>query len=82
MCGSLTRIKAEAERLEVVDKAAGVLAELLYSDQLLSQIKEYRTIMLHVSEKVVVVYLWVLVLRCLVCLLSLWWTIARHRRLC
>ena len=45
---ALSRIKVEAERLEVMDKAAGVLAELLYSEQLLSQIKEYRAIMLHV----------------------------------
>ena len=52
--GALTRIKAEAERLEVMDKAAGVLAEVLYSDQLLSQIKEYRTIMLHVSKRMAV----------------------------
>lgn len=80
VCGALTRIKAEAERLEVMDKAAGVLAELLYSDQLLSQIKEYRTIMLHVSEKMLLLCL--LVMRCLVYLLSLSWTTARHRRLC
>lgn len=42
-------MKTEAERLDVMDKAAGILAELLYTDQLLSQIKEYRTIMLPVS---------------------------------
>ena len=43
-------MKTEAERLDVMDKAAGILAELLYTDQLLSQIKEYRTIMLPVSR--------------------------------
>ena len=43
-------MKTEAERLDVMDKAAGILAELLYTDQLLTQIKEYRTIMLPVSE--------------------------------
>ena len=46
---SLAKVKTEAERLDVMDKAAGILAELLYTDQLLSQIKEYRTIMLPVS---------------------------------
>lgn len=49
MQASLVKVKTEAERLDVMDKAAGILAELLYSDQLLSQIKEYRTIMLPVS---------------------------------
>ena len=46
---SLAKVKTEAERLDVMDKAAGILAELLYTDQLLSQIKEYRTIILPVS---------------------------------
>ena len=31
-----------------MDKAAGILAELLYSDNLVAEIKEYRPIMLHV----------------------------------
>ncbi|KAL5463540.1 hypothetical protein EMCRGX_G032443 [Ephydatia muelleri] len=45
VAGSFNKIKAEAERLEVMDKAAGILAELLYNDKLLSQIKEYRPIL-------------------------------------
>lgn len=49
MQASLAKVKTEAERLDVMDKAAGILAELLYTDQLLSQIKEHRTIMLPVS---------------------------------
>ena len=49
MQASLAKVKTEAERLDVMDKAAGILTELLYTDQLLSQIKEYRTIMLPVS---------------------------------
>ena len=49
MQASLVKVKTEAERLDVMDKAAGILAELLYTDQLLSQIKDYRTIMLPVS---------------------------------
>ena len=49
MTGALPKIKAEAEKLDVMDKAAGILAELLYTDKLVSQIKEYRTIMLPVS---------------------------------
>lgn len=44
----VAKIKAEAEKLEVMDKAAGILAELLYTDQLLTEIKEYRPIMLRV----------------------------------
>ena len=49
VAGALTKIKAEAERLDVMDLAAGILAELLYTEKLLTQIKEYRPIMLHVS---------------------------------
>lgn len=49
VAGSFTKIKTEAERLEVMDKAAGILAELLYNDKLLSQIKEYRPILVPVS---------------------------------
>ena len=47
----MQKVRAEAERLEVMDKAAGILAELLYTEKLLTQIKEYRSIMLHVSEQ-------------------------------
>ena len=46
---NVAKIKAEAERLEVMDKAAGILAELLYTKDLLTDIKEYRTVMIHVS---------------------------------
>jgi len=46
---NIAKIKAESERLDVVDKAAGILAELLYTDQFPTEIKQYRTIMLHVS---------------------------------
>ena len=52
MAGSLRKVKAEAEKLEVMDKAAGILAELLYTEKLLSEIKEYRPIMLLVSDRV------------------------------
>ena len=52
VAGSLRKIKAEAEKLEVMDKAAGILAELLYTEKLLSEIKEYRPIMLLVSGSV------------------------------
>ena len=58
---SLAKVKTEAERLDVMDKAAGILGELLYTDQLLSQIKEYRTIMLPVSIEQLVMYVWWLV---------------------
>jgi translation initiation factor 5 len=40
------KIKAEAERLDVVDKAAGVLAELLFDADILQQIKDYRSLFL------------------------------------
>jgi translation initiation factor 5 len=40
------KIKAEAERLDVVDKAAGVLAELLFDVNILQQIKDYRSLFL------------------------------------
>lgn len=46
---NISKVKAEAERLDVMDKAAGILAELLYTDQLLTEIKQHRSIMLHVS---------------------------------
>jgi len=47
VAGAVQKIRAEAERLEIMDKAAGILAELLYTEKLLTQIKEYRAIMLH-----------------------------------
>ncbi|XP_003384405.1 PREDICTED: eukaryotic translation initiation factor 5-like [Amphimedon queenslandica] len=47
IASSLSKIKGEAERLEVLDTAAGIMAELLYTDNLLSEIKQYRAIMLH-----------------------------------
>ena len=50
MAASLPKIKAEAERLDLMDMAAGIMAELLYTDKLLSQVEEYRPIMLHVSS--------------------------------
>lgn len=49
IAAGVAKIKIEAERLEVMDKAAGILAELLYTDQLLTEITEYRAIMLHVK---------------------------------
>ena len=49
IASSLAKIKAEAERLEVMDNAASIMAEHLYSADLLTQVKEYRAIMLHVS---------------------------------
>lgn len=51
IAGAVQKVRAEAERLEVMDKAAGILAELLYTEKLLTQIKEYRAIMLHVSQQ-------------------------------
>ena len=51
MAGAVQKIRAEAERLEIMDKAAGILAELLYTEKLLTQIKEYRAVMLHVSSQ-------------------------------
>jgi translation initiation factor 5 len=40
------RIRTEAERLDVMDKAAGVLAELLFDGGILQQIKDYRSLFL------------------------------------
>ena len=45
------KIKVEAERLDVVDKAAGVLAELLFDVNILQQIKDYRSLFLVVCTK-------------------------------
>lgn len=49
MISNVAKIKAEAEKLDLMDKAAGILAELLYTDKMISEIKEYRIVMLHVS---------------------------------
>ena len=42
-------IISEAERLEIMDKAPLVLAELLFNDQILVQLKRYRNLLLRVS---------------------------------
>ena len=47
------KIKAEAERLDVVDKAAGVLAELLFDADILQQIKDYRSLFLVVHVYII-----------------------------
>lgn len=54
LAANIGKVKLEAERLEVLDKAAGILAEVLYTQQLLTEIKEYRPIMIHVSQRQVV----------------------------
>ena len=41
-------IMAEAERLEVKDKAALILVELLMNEKILAQIKQYRKLLLRV----------------------------------
>ena len=48
IAAALTKIKSEAERLEVFDKAVVFVAEHLYTERMLSEIKEYRPIILHV----------------------------------
>lgn len=48
---NVAKIKLEAERLEVMDKAAGILAELLYTENMLAEVKEYRPIMIHVRQQ-------------------------------
>ena len=42
----LSTVKAEAERLDMFDKAAGILAELLFDKDILNQIPLYRPIFL------------------------------------
>lgn len=42
-------IVAEADRLDVREKAPLILAELLYDANILTQIKKYRTLFLRVS---------------------------------
>ena len=51
MARSLQKVKAEAERLDVMDTAAGIMAEHLYTDNLLEEVTQYRSIMLHVSYR-------------------------------
>ena len=46
LVGQAQKLKVEAERLDVMDKAAGVLAELLFDEKILQQIKDYRTLFL------------------------------------
>ena len=48
MVGCAQKLKAEAERLDVMDKAAGVIAELLFDKNILQQITEYRPLLLQV----------------------------------
>ncbi|XP_070578994.1 eukaryotic translation initiation factor 5-like isoform X2 [Ptychodera flava] len=48
LAGADKDILAEAERLEVKDKAALVLAELLFDKNMISQIKEYRLLFLRI----------------------------------
>ena len=42
----LSTVKAEAERLDMFDKAAGILAELLFDKDILNQVTVYRPIFL------------------------------------
>ncbi len=46
---NVAKIKAEAEKLDLMDKAAGIMGELLFTEQMISEISEYRIILLHVS---------------------------------
>ena len=39
VAASLPKVKAEAERLDLMDMAAGIMAELLYTDKLLCRSK-------------------------------------------
>lgn len=48
MVGYAQKLKTEAERLDVMDKAAGVIAELLFDETILQQITEYRPLLLQV----------------------------------
>ena len=49
MGANVSKVKAEAEKLDLMDKAAGILGELLFTEQMISEIKEYRLTFLHVS---------------------------------
>lgn len=57
--GEVQKLKVEAERLDVMEKAAGVLAELLFDEKFLQQIKEYRPLFLAVCVCVFIVLLFV-----------------------
>ncbi len=46
---NVAKIKAEAEKLDLMDKAAGIMGELLFTEQMISEISEYRIMLLHVS---------------------------------
>ena len=48
---NVAKIKAEAEKLDLMDKAAGIMGELLFTEQMINEISEYRIILLHVSEE-------------------------------
>ena len=55
----LLRLKAEAERLDVMDTAPMIMAELLYTKNIHKEIKEYRPVMLHVSKDIPInLYKW------------------------
>ena len=43
-------IVAEAERLEVKEKAPLVLVELLFTDRIMTELKQYRKLFLRVSS--------------------------------
>ncbi len=49
MSANVAKIKAEAEKLDLMDKAAGIMGELLFTEQMLTEIKQYRIVLLHVS---------------------------------
>jgi hypothetical protein len=44
-----TNVLSEAKRLDVVDKGAMVVAEVVFDKNILSQIKEYKKLFLRVS---------------------------------
>lgn len=50
------KLKTEAERLDIMDKAAGVLAELLLDGNIQQQIQQYKTLLLAVRHYVIVLY--------------------------
>ncbi len=49
MDGKEKDLIAEAERLDIKDKAVLVLAEILFSDAMVQEIKKYRKLFLRVS---------------------------------
>ena len=51
LSGADQEVLAEAERLEVKDKAALVLVELLLDEKCLAQIKQHRKLLLRVGVK-------------------------------